>query len=89
LSGTGTLSVQNGGTVSNATNGEIGVNAGSTGTVTVTGAGSSWTIFLLVPRTQAARVLRAGPILLCMGLFSRFCVWALRAAEEALRWKTL
>jgi hypothetical protein len=27
-----------------------------------------------------------GPILLCMGLFSRFCVWAPRcAAEEALR----
>jgi hypothetical protein len=27
-----------------------------------------------------------GPILLCMGLFSRFCVWAPRCtAEEALR----
>jgi hypothetical protein len=23
-----------------------------------------------------------------MGLFSRFCVWALRAAEEALRWSS-
>jgi|SRR5687767_1252607 hypothetical protein len=32
-----------------------------------------------------ARVLRAGPVLLCMGLFSRFCAGALRAAEEALR----
>jgi len=29
-------------------------------------------IFLLVPRRNAARVLRARPILLCMGLFSRF-----------------
>ncbi len=38
----------------------------------------------LVPRTQAACVLRAGPhFLLCMGLFSRFCIWALRRAAEA------
>ena len=31
-----------------------------------------------VPERSAARVLQAGPILLCMGLFSRFCVQALR-----------
>ena len=30
------------------------------------------------PERSAARVLQAGPILLCMGLFSRFCVQALR-----------
>ena len=41
-SGTGTLTIQNGGAVSN-TIGYIGVNSGSTGTVTVDGAGSSWT----------------------------------------------
>ena len=34
-------------------------------------------------RTQAARVLRAGPILLCMGLFSRFYVWALRCTAPS------
>jgi hypothetical protein len=34
----------------------------------------------------AGSVLRAGPILLCMGLFSRFCVQALRrTAEQAPR----
>ena len=46
---------------------------------------SGWAVTTdhLVPRTQAAR---AGPILLCMGLFSRFCVWALRCtAEGSLR----
>jgi len=38
----------------------------------------------LVPRAQAARVLRAGiSILLCMGLFSRFCVWALKCPGKA------
>ncbi|WP_158667631.1 autotransporter outer membrane beta-barrel domain-containing protein [Bradyrhizobium guangdongense] len=42
-SGTGTLTVRNGGTVSNGADGSIGVNAGATGTVTVDGAGSSWT----------------------------------------------
>ncbi|MFK4498602.1 T5SS/PEP-CTERM-associated repeat protein [Bradyrhizobium japonicum] len=43
VAGTGTLTIQNGGTVSNAGIGMLGVNAGSTGTVTVDGAGSSWT----------------------------------------------
>ncbi|WP_244558527.1 autotransporter domain-containing protein [Tardiphaga sp. OK246] len=38
----GTLTIENGGAVSNVI-GWIGVNAGSTGTVTVDGAGSSWT----------------------------------------------
>ena len=42
VSGTGTLTIQNGGTVSSAL-GIIAVNAGSTGAVTVDGAGSSWT----------------------------------------------
>ena len=42
--GTGTLTIQNGGTVSNAADGLIAFNPGSTGTVTVDGAGSSWTI---------------------------------------------
>jgi T5SS/PEP-CTERM-associated repeat protein/autotransporter-associated beta strand protein len=40
--GTGTLTIQNGGAVSNGV-GYIGYNPGSTGTVTVSGAGSSWT----------------------------------------------
>ena len=34
------------------------------------------------PRTQAARALRAGAILLCMGLFSIFCVLGPRAVVE-------
>ncbi len=42
-SGAGTLTIRNGGAVSNATIGHLGFNAGSTGTVTVDGAGSSWT----------------------------------------------
>ncbi|MBR0956975.1 autotransporter domain-containing protein [Bradyrhizobium japonicum] len=42
-SGTGTLTVRNGGTASNGADGYIGANAGATGTVTVDGAGSSWT----------------------------------------------
>src|SRR5262249_58349625 len=41
-SGTGTLTIQNGGAVSNQL-GFIGLSSGSSGTVTVTGAGSSWT----------------------------------------------
>ncbi len=41
-SGNGTLNVEDGGTVSNTNYGVIGSNAGSVGTVTVTGAGSSW-----------------------------------------------
>ncbi len=41
-SGTGTLTVQNGGTVSN-TSASIANAAGSLGTATVTGAGSTWT----------------------------------------------
>ena len=40
--GTGTLTIQNGGTVSSG-GGNIGFNSGSTGTVTVAGAGSSLT----------------------------------------------
>jgi len=40
--GTGTLNIQNGGTVTN-TIGFIGYDAGSTGTATVDGAGSTWT----------------------------------------------
>jgi len=42
VSGTGALTIQTGGTVSN-TLGIIGDNAGSSGTVTVDGAGSTWT----------------------------------------------
>ena len=38
---TGTLTIQNGGAVSNVTGHRL--NGGSTGTVTVDGAGSSWT----------------------------------------------
>jgi T5SS/PEP-CTERM-associated repeat protein len=41
-SGAGTLTIQNGGNVSNV-NGFLGYTAGSTGTVTVDGAGSAWT----------------------------------------------
>ncbi|UFS78561.1 autotransporter domain-containing protein [Tardiphaga sp. 37S4] len=41
--GTGTLTIQNGGAVSNAGFGYLGFTAGSTGTATVDGAGSSWT----------------------------------------------
>jgi T5SS/PEP-CTERM-associated repeat protein len=41
--GTGVLTIRNGGAVSNGSDGHIGANAGATGTVTVTGAGSSWT----------------------------------------------
>ena len=41
--GTGTLSVTNGGAVSNPDDGRIGDNAGSTGTATVDGVGSTWT----------------------------------------------
>ena len=39
--GTGTLTIQDGGTV-NSGGGSVGLSAGSTGTVTVTGPGSSW-----------------------------------------------
>jgi hypothetical protein len=36
-----------------------------------------------MPDEQAARVLRAGGLFyLCMGLFSRFCAWALRGADH-------
>lgn len=45
--GTGTLTIQNGGAVSDAL-AYIGVDAGSTGTVTVEGAGSTWSNFQLV-----------------------------------------
>lgn len=41
-SGTGTLTISDGGTVSN-NYGSIGSNPGSNGTVTVTGTGSTWT----------------------------------------------
>ena len=40
--GTGTLTIQNGGTVNSGGGGSVGLSAGSTGTVTVTGPGSSW-----------------------------------------------
>ena len=40
--GTGTLTIQNGGTVNSAGGGSIGLSVGSTGTVTVTGPGSIW-----------------------------------------------
>ena len=40
--GTGTLTIQDGGTVNSGGGGSIGLSAGSTGTVTVTGPGSSW-----------------------------------------------
>lgn len=41
--GTGKLTISNGGAVSNGADGYIGANSSSTGTVTVTGTGSSWT----------------------------------------------
>ena len=40
--GTGTLTIQNGGTVNSGGGGSVGQSVGSTGTVTVTGPGSSW-----------------------------------------------
>ncbi|MHC1550511.1 autotransporter domain-containing protein [Phyllobacterium sp. K27] len=40
--GTGTLNIEDGGVVSNVQSGYIGNNPGSTGAVTVTGAGSTW-----------------------------------------------
>jgi outer membrane autotransporter protein len=40
--GTGALNIQNGGRASSAGGADIGLFAGSTGTVTVTGAGSTW-----------------------------------------------
>jgi len=42
--GTGTLYIENGGRVISTSNGSIGHYANSTGTVTVTGAGSSWSV---------------------------------------------
>lgn len=42
ISGAGTLNVQNGAAVTNASSGYFGANVGATGTVTVTGTGSSW-----------------------------------------------
>ena len=40
--GTGTLTIQNGGTVNSSGGGSVGLSAGSTGTVLVTGPGSIW-----------------------------------------------
>ena len=40
--GTGTLTIQNGGTVNSGGGGSVGLSAGSTGTVLVTGPGSIW-----------------------------------------------
>ena len=40
--GTGTVTVENGGTLNSGGGGSVGLSAGSTGTVTVTGPGSSW-----------------------------------------------
>ena len=40
--GTGTLTIQNGGMVSSGGGGSVGLSVGSTGTVTVTGPGSTW-----------------------------------------------
>ena len=42
--GTGTLTIEAGGQVSNSEDGCLGYRAGSTGTATVTGAGSTWTV---------------------------------------------
>ncbi|CAD5277914.1 conserved exported hypothetical protein [Bosea sp. 62] len=42
-SGTGTLTIENGGRVSNTLFGYVGTSSGGIGTVTVTGAGSTWT----------------------------------------------
>ena len=41
--GSGVLTIQNGGRISSAT-GSVGQSAGSSGVVTVTGAGSNWTL---------------------------------------------
>jgi len=42
--------------------------------------------FFLCPGPKPHERCERGPILLCMGLFSRFCVWAPRCTtEEALR----
>jgi T5SS/PEP-CTERM-associated repeat protein len=43
FSGTGTLTIEDGGNVSSSLSGTIGLGVDSTGTVTVTGADSSWT----------------------------------------------
>ena len=40
--GTGTLTIQDGGVVNSGGGGSVGLSAGSTGTVTVTGPGSTW-----------------------------------------------
>ena len=40
--GTGTLTIQDGGAVNSSGGGSVGLAAGSTGTVTVTGPGSTW-----------------------------------------------
>ena len=40
--GTGALTIENGGTVNSGGGGSIGLSAGSTGSVTVTGPGSTW-----------------------------------------------
>jgi T5SS/PEP-CTERM-associated repeat protein len=40
--GTGTLTIQDGGAVNSGGGGSVGLSAGSTGTVTVSGAGSTW-----------------------------------------------
>jgi outer membrane autotransporter protein len=40
--GTGTLTIQNGGTVNSGGGGSVGLSAGSSGTVIVTGPGSTW-----------------------------------------------
>ena len=40
--GTGTLTIENGGTLNSSGGGSIGLSTGSTGTVTVTGPGSTW-----------------------------------------------
>lgn len=41
--GAGTLTIQDGGTVNSGGGGSVGLSAGSTGIVTVTGSGSNWT----------------------------------------------
>jgi fibronectin-binding autotransporter adhesin len=43
VSSSGTLNIESGGQVSSNYNGYLGYNSGSTGTVTVTGIGSTWT----------------------------------------------
>ena len=42
--GTGSLTIADGGKVSNPEDGILGYNSGSSGTVTVSGSGSTWTI---------------------------------------------